>query len=45
MPISAWYYDTVDTSDQRAPHKTDRVVSTEELDKLGVLSFQGITGD
>jgi 1,2-dihydroxy-3-keto-5-methylthiopentene dioxygenase len=47
MAIQAWYMDDKDDVDQREPHKTDPVqpVSVDQLDALGVLSWEGITGE
>ena len=39
----AWYMDDI-PGDQREPHKTDRSVTGEELDALGVLRWSGIKG-
>ena len=39
----AWYMDDV-PGDQREPHKTDRSVSSEELDALGVVKWSGLQG-
>jgi len=46
MTISAWYMDTDESVDQRAPHKLspNEEVSGEVLDGLGVLRWTGITG-
>ena len=46
MTISAWFMDTDVDSDQRLPHLPDHCVSvsTEELNKLGVLSWTGLEG-
>ena len=46
MTITAWYMDTVDSVDQREPHKNDdaREVTKKDLDALGVLSWEGLTG-
>ena len=45
MTISAWYMDSVD-GDQRDPHKDSdqREVTKKDLDALGVLSWEGLTG-
>jgi 1,2-dihydroxy-3-keto-5-methylthiopentene dioxygenase len=47
MAIQAWYMDDKDDVDQREPHKTDPVqpVSVDQLASLGVLSWEGITGE
>jgi len=47
MAIQAWYMDDKNDADQRDPHKTDPVqpVSVEQLNALGVLSWEGITGE
>ena len=44
MTITAWYMDA-STEDQRLPHKTDREVSSDQLDSLGVLHWSGIAGE
>ena len=46
MPISAWYMDDDTALDQREPHRAagDSAVPMVELDKLGVLSWEGIAG-
>ena len=46
MTISAWFMDADVDSDQRLPHLPDDCVSvtTEELTKLGVLSWTGLEG-
>jgi len=38
--------DTVDSVDQREPHKNEdaREVTKKDLDALGVLSWEGLTG-
>ena len=45
MTITCWYMDSVD-SDQREPHKDTvaREVTKKDLDALGVLSWEGLTG-
>ena len=44
MVAVAWYMDDVE-GDQRLPHKkVDGEVSTETLDKLGVLQWSGLKG-
>eukprot|EP01035_Chromulina_nebulosa_P067083 gene67083-91875_t len=48
MTISAWYMDDDTEGDQRLPHRRSQLrsadVSTEILDKLGVLQWSGISG-
>ena len=47
MTIKAWYMDDKTEVDQREPHKTDPIqeVSKTKLDELGVLSWEGLTGE
>ena len=46
MPIEAWYMDEV-AADQREPHRCSPnvPVTRAELDKLGVLSWEGLDAD
>lgn len=47
MPIEAWFMDADIVSDQREPHRCEpnRPVSRVELDKLGVVSWEGLDAD
>ena len=47
MVLQAWYMDDDTTVDQREPHKQDPSVEVKQnvLDELGVLSWEGLTGE